>query len=62
VSGIELLGISADGVASIWLKEPMQCGCGRAVMLVVNRDGKTRCVVCDTHYREQRANREEGTK
>lgn len=29
------------------LAKPMPCGCGRAAMLVVNRNGATKCSDCD---------------
>jgi hypothetical protein len=47
---IALLGISAEGAVAIALAEAAECACGKMVMLVVNRDGKTRCVDCDASY------------
>lgn len=41
---------TGSGYATILLPEARECGCGRMVMLVVNRDGKTRCVCCDHDY------------
>ena len=38
----------------IVLKEPRKCACGRMVMFVINRDGKTRCVECDYQYRKNK--------
>lgn len=36
-----------DGAARIILPEPVRCGCGRMVTMVVNREGRSRCVDCD---------------
>jgi hypothetical protein len=40
------------GVAHIALAEPVPAACcdGRMTYFVINRDGKTRCVVCDELY------------
>ena len=41
------LAIFADHAIAI-TDEPVPCGtCGRAVTLLVNRDGRTRCCDCD---------------
>lgn len=43
-----LVSVGNDGAARILLAAPVRCpGCGRMVMLVVNRGGRTRCVECD---------------
>lgn len=44
------LGALPDGGALIMMWPPVPCGCGRAASMLVNRDGKTRCVDCDTKY------------
>ena len=38
-----------NGAAAIWLKQPVPARCcdGHMVYLVINRDGRTRCVSCD---------------
>lgn len=41
-----------DGAAIVALPEPIQCTCGKMVMIVVNRLGKTRCVECDFKFKE----------
>lgn len=45
---------TGQGYATLLLPEARECGCGRMVMLVVNRDGKTRCVCCDHDYQRER--------
>lgn len=43
--------VAHDGrVARIVLSTPIACACGRMVMMVINRDGKTRCIECDEVY------------
>ena len=46
-----LIAVSREGYGVLWIEKPIRCFCGRAVHLVVNRDGKSRCVVCDLDYR-----------
>lgn len=43
------------GTALIFLKTfmPAKCCDGHMVLMVVNRDGKTRCTVCDGNYQDQ---------
>lgn len=41
----------ADGGSLILVAEPKACGCGRVAALMVNRDGRTRCVECDHDYK-----------
>ena len=44
----QLRGLAILGVVAV--HEPIACpGCQRAVMLLVNRGGSTRCVECDEH-------------
>ena len=40
-----------DGGCLILVTESKTCGCGRAAMILVNRDGRTRCVECDHDYK-----------
>jgi hypothetical protein len=51
---IALLGVGRDGTVAIALAHAVSCACERMVMLVVNRDGKTRCVDCDAKYRKEK--------
>ena len=47
------IGIHRDehGVCGVvFVREPVPCECGRMVSALVNRDGKTRCVECDSTY------------
>lgn len=45
-------GLSPLGAALVFLPEPVQARCcdGRMIAMVVNRDGSTRCTVCDSKY------------
>lgn len=46
-------GIHRDthGVASVvFVHQPVDCACGRVALILLNRDGQTRCVDCDTKY------------
>lgn len=45
-----LIAVDRDGAVRVLLAQPRECGCGRMAALVVNRDGKTRCVECDESY------------
>lgn len=40
--------------AVVALTEPRACACHRMTFIVVNRDGKTRCVDCDTKYAQEK--------
>lgn len=42
-----LVGSGRGRVANICVVEPVQCGCGRMVCFLVNREGTTRCLDCD---------------
>lgn len=46
-----------DGAAAIFTDEPVQCGCGRMVAIMVNRDGTTRCIECDEKYVQEHPDR-----
>lgn len=47
-SGAVIWSTGEHGTAGICLKKPVECPrCHRMVCLVVNREGKTLCVVCD---------------
>lgn len=45
-------GLSPLGAALVFLPElvPANCCDGRMVAMVVNRDGSTRCTMCDSNY------------
>lgn len=50
----DLVANAADGAGMIILKEPRKCKCGRMAAFLVNRDGKTRCVSCDSDYQQEK--------
>lgn len=43
---VGIITILGNGGANIWMKKPIKCGCGRMVMIVVNRLGRSYCVAC----------------
>lgn len=51
--------LGTDGAALIVLKKfaPAKCCDGRMVAMIINRDGKTRCTVCDGKYQDQESAR-----
>lgn len=51
----DLVGSSSDGKAGIMvMKEAVACKCGVMACFLVNRDGSTRCVSCDSQYQEEK--------
>lgn len=55
MSDILALAFTDDKRAAvIALTEARACGCHRMTFLVINRDGKTRCIDCDTRYVQER--------
>ncbi len=42
-----------DDSALLFLKEAVECACGRMAMITVNRWGRTRCSECDTEALKQ---------
>lgn len=38
-----------------WLGKPRKCDCQRMAMMLVNRDGRSRCMWCDEEYRRNDA-------
>lgn len=49
-----LIGALDDGRGFVAvLPNGLECACGRLAMIVVNRDGKTRCVACDLEYKKR---------
>lgn len=55
MSAILALAFTEDKRAAvIALIEPHACACHRMTLIVVNRDGKTRCVDCDAKYTQEK--------
>lgn len=50
-----VLPLRSMGAALIFLKKfmPAKCCDGRMLSMVVNRDGQTRCTVCDGKYQDE---------
>lgn len=50
-----IIALQKDASIVSVLKHPVACVCGRMAAFVVNRDGKTRCLVCDDLYQKGQA-------
>lgn len=51
ISQIQMSAVGGAGETRIMAKEPKECGtCHRMTHFFVNRDGQTRCVLCDGAY------------
>lgn len=47
-----LFSFGYDGATRIILFEPRECGCGHEAYFVINRDGSSRCIECDSQYQQ----------
>lgn len=50
----DLISPCADGSGTIILRVPKKCKCGHMAAFLKNRDGATRCVMCDSRYQEEK--------
>ena len=48
-NGVLYATISRNAAAVV-ISTPVECACGRMATVIVNRDGKSRCVECDSAY------------
>ncbi len=48
-----IVGRLPDGAVGIIVWPPVECRCGRMAAHLVNREGETRCLRCDTNELER---------